>query len=275
TDYLQSETLSDRVHAKKIFELDSVGITSAELFIFGSATSLEVNGAKIAGLERLTSTGWTRAKIPVEHLKKGKNEFRLWGGGSLRVERSKQPGRSFKSADGGRTWHRDSLGAKGNQQGEYLIRLRIGRHAPRGWAMSPVLDLWGADIGRPAKLTKLSFSVGEQPKETSVKVLMRTGSSPDPDEKTWTPWTATEQERFHLRAVQWVKENAAGHRWAQLKFELQTQRPQQTPAVSSKASFEAELAVEKAPAPAAKLKSNPPRPAATPVPFIYEAPSPR
>src|SRR5262245_37628238 len=122
TDWLQSETLSDKVQAKKVFHLDSVGITSAELFIFGSAKNLEVNGQKVDGMERLVSTGWTRAKVPVEHLKAGANEFRIWGGGSLLVEPSKQPGRSFKSNDGGKTWSRDNLSGKSNQQGEYLIR---------------------------------------------------------------------------------------------------------------------------------------------------------
>src|SRR5262245_16358838 len=44
TDWLQGETLNDKVHARKVFQLDSVGITNAELFIFGSAKMLEVNG---------------------------------------------------------------------------------------------------------------------------------------------------------------------------------------------------------------------------------------
>src|SRR5205823_6469628 len=96
--------------------------------------------------ERLPSTGWTRATVPVDLLKVGGNDVYFSGGGSLLVEPSKKPGRSFKSTDAGRTWTTHNLTGKGNLEGEYVVRLRLGRYAPSGWAMSPVIDLWGPGI---------------------------------------------------------------------------------------------------------------------------------
>src|SRR5437870_2263397 len=154
TDWLQSEPLSDTVYAKKIFELDSADVTSAELLLFGSAKNLTFNG-KPLNAERLPSTGWSRAKVPVNLLKAGANEILLWGGGSLLVEPSKKPGRSAKSIDGGLTWTQHNLTGKGNVEGEYLIRLRLGRYAPRGWAVSPVIDLWGGGLAAPRKIDAL------------------------------------------------------------------------------------------------------------------------
>src|SRR5439155_26341231 len=117
TDWLQSEPLSDAIHAKKVFLLDSADVTSADLLLFGSAKNLAFNGKPIHA-ERLPSTGWSRAKLPVELLKAGTNEVMLWGGGSLLVEPSKKPARSAKSTDGGRTWTQHNLTGKGNVAGE-------------------------------------------------------------------------------------------------------------------------------------------------------------
>src|SRR5262249_10295400 len=44
TDYRQGETLSDRVWARKVLVLDSADVTSAELFLYGSAREVTVNG---------------------------------------------------------------------------------------------------------------------------------------------------------------------------------------------------------------------------------------
>ena len=47
TDFLQNEPLSDRVHAKKLFLLDSPDVKSAELFLFGNAEQIHVNGKPV------------------------------------------------------------------------------------------------------------------------------------------------------------------------------------------------------------------------------------
>src|SRR5207247_2835630 len=69
TDYHQTETLSDRVQVKKVFQLDSADLESAELFLFGTAKTVTVNGKAVAEVKRLESTGRSRAKIPVEWLR--------------------------------------------------------------------------------------------------------------------------------------------------------------------------------------------------------------
>src|SRR5207247_1686451 len=118
-------TLSDRVQVKKVFQLDSADLESAELFLFGTAKTVTVNGKAVAEVKRLESTGWSRVKIPVELLRAGANEVVLKDGGQLLLEPGK-PGRSFKTSDGGQTWSHRQLGRDNDQAGEYLLRLRLG-----------------------------------------------------------------------------------------------------------------------------------------------------
>jgi hypothetical protein len=230
TDFRQTEPLSDRVHGKKVLQLDSADLTAAELFVFGEAKKIAVNGKVLEKSEPLVSTGWTRVKVPPGYLKAGANEVVLSGGGSLLIEPGRRPGRSFKSNDGGRTWSDTELGSGNNLQGEYLVRLRLGRYAPRGWVLSEVLDLWGASgadgpVMIPGKL-KLIKGLGHlrkgRPVGVEVRPFLRTGSTPTPGAQTWTDWTPLDAD---------YKPDAAGsaHRWAQVKVELATSNPQATP----------------------------------------------
>jgi hypothetical protein len=227
TDWKQGESLSARVWAKRVFVLDSAEVTSAELFIFGSAHTIHCNGQPLSGAIRLVSTGWTRVRVPPALLKKGANEVVFSGGGGLLLEPSRQPGRSFKSSDGGKTWSKFTLGAGNNQQGEYVVRLRLGRYAARGWAKSGVIDLWTVrhgQIATPGKVIAIDGLAGlpQQPAGTKRAVWLRSGSTPTPDTKNWTEWLPL--DRRHQPAGV-----ASRHRWAQLKIELATDRPQATP----------------------------------------------
>jgi hypothetical protein len=265
TDWLQTEALSDQVRAKKVFHLDSADVTSAELFIYGSPKNVSVNGETVSN-ERLPSTGWTRAKVPVRALKVGDNEIQLSGGGNLLVEPSKRPGRSGKSTDGGRTWTRHNLTSKGNVEGEYVIRLRLGRYAPRGWAISPVLDLGGDGIAAAGKVQALvPGKAVAQAEGTRVSVFARAGSTPTFDAKSWTEWRALDQPMTPADSTL---------RWAQLKFDLETQHPQRTPRIRA-----GDVPVRGGPRETAggrvTLKSLTLAPPASPVPFVYEGTSPR
>src|SRR5262245_30648351 len=53
TDFHQTEPLNERVHARKVFPLDSADVGSAELFLFGSARQIHVNGMPLDRIERL------------------------------------------------------------------------------------------------------------------------------------------------------------------------------------------------------------------------------
>jgi hypothetical protein len=230
TDYRQGETLSDRAWAKKFFQLDSADASGAELFLFGEAKKITVNGQPLEKGEALVSTGWARVKVPPGHLKAGANEVVLSGGGSLLIEPGRGAGRSFKSNDGGRTWSGSELGTSDNLQGEYLVRLRLGRYAPSGWVVSEVLDLWAptsADghVILPCKLRAikgLSSLHQGRPAGVEVHPFVRTGSTPVPDPHTWTAWTALEADLTPDAAHE-------GHRWAQVKVEVATAKPQETP----------------------------------------------
>src|SRR5262245_54596249 len=64
TDFHQTETLGDRVRARKLFVLNSPEAAQAELFFFGTAKRIEVNGKEISPPQKLVSTGWSRAVVP-------------------------------------------------------------------------------------------------------------------------------------------------------------------------------------------------------------------
>ncbi|MCI0460810.1 MAG: hypothetical protein L0Z62_28005 [Gemmataceae bacterium] len=230
TDFHQTEPLGDRTQVKKVFVLDDTQLEDVELFFYGSAKQVRVNGTEVSPPQRLISTGWSRVSIPTDALKKGANEITFTGPGNLLLEPGRAPGRSYKSTDGGKTWTNETLGRKGGDQGEYLIRLRLGRYAARGSAMSQVVDLWATqtgEVGTPGKLVainSLAALTRGQPAGTRLAVSVRTGSTPTPDAKTWTGWAALDRD-YRPEA------SAQRHRWAQLKFDLSTSKPQATPRV--------------------------------------------
>lgn len=278
TDYRQSERLSERVQARKVFRLDSDDITSAELFLFGEAKSIAINGNVLWTVKPLVSTGWTRAKVPLKFLKAGENEFVFSGGGSLLIEPGR-PGHSFKSRDGGRTWSAQELGAKNSLSGEYIVRLRLGRYAPRGRVTSPVTDSWIAEedkIPIPGKTEW--FNSDEdlnkgQPEGTRLTAWRRTGSTPVPDATHWTDWRKLDGERK-------PDATTAGHRWAQLRYDLVTTRPQSTPRVKAFRLYFGSAGSNEQPKEWGTVKVLSPSASVRPpllssVPFVYQQPSPR
>src|SRR5262249_54082977 len=92
TDYRQTETLTERIHAKKVIPLDDIDVENAELFFFGMAKQVRMNGHPLK-VEPLVSTGWKRARFSSAFLKRGANEVLFAGGGNLLIE----PGRSGNS----------------------------------------------------------------------------------------------------------------------------------------------------------------------------------
>jgi hypothetical protein len=278
TDFHQTDTLSDRIQVKKIFTLDSAEV-GAELFFFGSAKQVHVNGKLVSPPARLVSTGWSRVAIPQQLLKAGDNEIVFSGGGRLLLEPAHKPGKSFKSGDGGRTWSNEALGAKSTQQGEYLVRLRLGRHATRGWAMSQVIDLWTTkpgDVaipGRVLSLQGLSSLRKAQPDGTRIAAAVRTGSTPTPDDKTWTGWMPLDKEYSPSGAT-------AQHRWAQLKFVLETTRSMVSPSLPREFSLAYRLEPGLPPRKEPLLVQRPKNDMftnlkITSLPFVYQEPSAR
>jgi hypothetical protein len=276
TDFRQTEDLKANVLVKKVFVLDSAEVTAAELFFYGSAREVHVNGKPASPPRPLAFTGWSRVAVVPGLLKTGENEI-FFKGGQLLLEPGRRPGRSFKSRDGGRTWSNERLGARGDQQGEYLIRLRLGRYASPGWAVSQVFDLWagrGGEIATPGKLLAVGSPASltqAQPAGTRATAWLRTGPTPSPDEANWTAWTPLNQEYRPTPP-------AERHRWAQLKFELGTARPQATPRVPPGFQLSWDFLPDPLPAAAVKAladKDGPPDAIRGSTAFAYQGPSPR
>ena len=276
TDFHQTEALSDRVQVKKVFVLDSPEATGAELFFYGSAREVRLNGKLLSPPQRLASTGWSRVQVAPELLKAGENALTFRGGGSLLLQPGRA-GRSHKSTDGGRSWSNRALGKDGEQQGEYLIRLRLGRYAAEGQAVSQVFDLWTrktGEIGTPGKVVAfkgLAALTRNQPDGTRLGIALRTGSTPTPDLQHWTAWQPLDKDHRSEGSAQ-------AHRWAQLRFVLRTSRPQATPRVPAAFALAFDFEPEAIPN-AGKLVIA--RTGATPAPrigatrFVYQGPSPR
>jgi hypothetical protein len=276
-DFRQTESLGDRAQAKKVFRLDAADVQGAELFLFGEARTIAVNGKRLEKSEPLVSTGWTRTKVPPGYLQAGDNEVVLSGGGGVLFEPGRGRGRSFKSSDGGKTWAADELGAKNAQTGEYVVRLRVSRYAPRGSATSAVLDLWSSEgLSVPGKLRRIK-GLGDlgkgQPEGTHVHAWLRTGTTPSPDGKNWTAWRELQQDYTPDAA-------GAAHRWVQLKIDLSTTHPQFTPRLHT-VGLEYERDLDAARLDAARgarvtrAKEEDRATATSSVPFVYQEPSPR
>ncbi|HEY7157310.1 MAG TPA: hypothetical protein VH575_25375 [Gemmataceae bacterium] len=278
TDYRQTEALSERIHAKKVFSLDDIDMDGAELFFFGTAKQVRINGHPLK-VEPLVSTGWKRARVSSTFLKTGANEIVFAGGGNLLIEPGRT-GHSFRSDNGGETWSNRDLGGNKHLRGEYLVRLRLPRYAPRGWAMSPVLDLWvsATGVGQAWKIDDFiamtDLNKG-QPDGTHLTAWLRTGGTPTPDERNWTNWRKLDRD---------VETDAktSGHRWAQLKFDFATTRAQATPRLRNVVLRRIGAPSEKRSAKEGTIKIIPPakdktetEPAIRSIPFVYQQPSPR
>jgi hypothetical protein len=274
TDFHQAELLSERVQAKKEFVLDNANVHGAELFLFGFAKEISVNGKPLPAVEPLKSTGWSRVKVPANLLQAGVNTFVFRGGGHLLLEPGKA-GRSFKSDDGGTTWSNRALGRNSNQEGEYLLRLRLERRAAAGWVMTQVFDLWKeGGAGSLVKVRGLSLEepLGKQPAGTQLTPWLRTGETPQPDGKHWTAWQKIDKDLVPAATQQ-------RHRWAQLKFDLATTKPQLSPRVPAAFMLVIEQRADVVPAwkGTVKVSHNPEQRLAVAgsVPFVYQEPSPR
>jgi hypothetical protein len=272
TDYHQSEALGGRVHVKKVFVLDSAGVRDSELFFYGTATEVLVNGQLLPAPKRLESTGWSRLHVSAGLLKDGVNVFVFRGAGQLLLEPGKA-GHSYKSEDGGTTWSNRALGRNSNQEGEYLVRLRLGRHAPSGWVMTQVFGLMDQSVQPGAVLkVRTPTELLKQPAGTQLTPWLRTGSTPQPDAKSWTAWQKLDQDLVPPAGQQ-------RHRWAQLKFELSTTKPQVSPRVPGTFSLVLETRPEQAQKVNGLLVFSQPLGSHGPnlgsVPFVYQEPSPR
>ena len=254
------EDLRKGIVIKKILEIEHPAAASARIVFKGMEVKgnreplyLSLNGEKfirpasiiaypqarqyidMAGLDR-----WFYVDIPVEKLRKGKNEILMWtesDSTSWRVliahinefKRGSltrtSPNRSLKSSNGGKSWSDTRLGAMDLIDGEYSIRLSIDRFLPSGEYVSPLIDPVNGD--NPLKLSsanlKLTFWPDfEEPFQTKAKAFIRFGSSPVIGDDSWTAWQSLERGQEYL---------LADKHYMQWKAELSTNDPLKTPLI--------------------------------------------
>ena len=201
--------------ARVEFDIPSAQVKSAELLFYvkGAGTGdmplrLTVNGHRIdhhRKVERMMTGGWDRTRIAARHLEKGLNEI-VFMNGTLFVDPG-PGGRSSRSFDRGRTWHRNALGPDGRTRGEYLVRLRLEGFAPRGELVSPVFDLAdpeGNGIAPRVAVRRLRLSHEKAaPRGTRIDLEMRSGSTPAFSARHWSPWEARTAIEKPGRFAQW------------------------------------------------------------------------
>lgn len=241
-----NEVLSERVWAKKEFVLDDPRADWVQLY-FGPASDkvrIEVNGRRltIGDPKKWAYGNWAIVDVPPDCLRRGTNEVIFSGQGALYVDNCLLPNRSARSQDGGQTWDYDHLGRDGQYNGEYMVRLGMGRYPEQGTLWSDGIDLpaLAADghIAPLAKPLAVQFAVDTQaPGATSVRFELRAGSVPEYDPERWSAWQPAAPGA-------WL-ELPTEHRYAQWRAVLATDNPLHTPLLRS-VTLRARLDVEPA-----------------------------
>jgi hypothetical protein len=211
------EHLSADDWARVEFDVPSAKVAGAELVYYVKGINatpdkplrIVVNGHGMNHRQQtknMMNGGWDRARIPARYLKDGLNTVDIGKSGGLHIDPG-AGGRSSRSFDGGATWHRNALGAHGQIQGEYLVRLRLKGFAPEGQLLSPACDLAhpeGAGIAPQVEIRRLRLSsAASVPRGTKIRFEMRSGSTPTFEPRSWTSWQEGTTLESPGRFAQW------------------------------------------------------------------------
>ncbi len=170
-------------------------------------------------------------------LRAGSNEIILRASGKVQIARddefalgsrtrTRHPGRSAKSTDGGKTWDYDHLGPEGKLSGEYGVRVFLDHYLAQGSLTMPVLDvgnLEGKALGAAITQTgPIRVAVtGEPGPAGRILVRARTGDTYVPDAKHWSAWEVLGETGGAIAAPR--------GRYAQIALELSSRDPLQSP----------------------------------------------
>jgi hypothetical protein len=219
---------------RKEFKLDKVQAESAVLLIHANTYNpdefnkqggflwVEVNGRPIRlelDIPRMLTGGWVRCDVPVSYLKSGLNSVVIRNETPVpfhaSVEASRIPNRSAKSRNGGKTWDYRYLGREGFIDGEYLIRLRLGRYPESGEILSDFIEVASLvtdEVVKPAlRLRKIDLEIEKlTPPGTAISLALRGGSMPSYNPESWSAWTPvselTDRDYQDWRFLQWRAE---------------------------------------------------------------------
>ena len=270
-----NEVLSDRVWAKKEFVLDDPRAKWVQLY-FGAASDkvrITVNGRQLTiGDPKSWPYGnWATVDVPPDCLRRGMNEVVFSGEGMLYVDNCLFPNRSARSQDGGKTWDYDHLGRDGEFNGEYMVRLGLGRYPGEGTLWSDGVDL--AALAGPGPIAPLATPLAVQlaadtrtPDTTAVRFELRSGTSPEYDPERWAAWRPAAPGA-------WL-ELPATHRYAQWRAVLTTANPLITPLLRS-VTLRARLDVTDAPKIMGVERFENQQIIRSSYPFVYQRPSSR
>lgn len=232
------ESLAKQIWLRKQLVVDDPRADRAILLIGSRGTlQFDINGSP-RQLRQIKNAGsyWQAFELPSDVLKKGLNEFKMHGTGSVWIARddeysagsrtrTRHPDRSAKSTDGGETWDDKRLGTAGNVDGEYYVRIFFDRYRRQGSLLLPVVDV-GQDKGDVISppLTSVGrvcvrTQANTQPDE-KVTVWLRSGSTAVPVGEGWTDWRELGSDG--------VLEKPAG-RYVQVRVLLQTNNPLSSP----------------------------------------------
>ena len=213
------DELSHGINSRVQFDLYSDRVGGAQLLFYVNedATtqtqpmSMRVNGdgplSHTQDPERMLTGGWDRTDIPAAMLVRGRNEFVFGDNGVLFFD-PLPGGGSSRSFDSGNTWHTGSLGAGRDLEGEYMVRLRLHGHPPKGTMTSNVIDLADPEgegvVAACENISEVGLSSEQElPAGTAVSLELRSGSRPRFDPANWSPWSATNQLLQPGRYLQW------------------------------------------------------------------------
>jgi transglutaminase-like putative cysteine protease len=270
------EKLSSQVWIKKELLIADPFAEKATLLVAPGGDLRAIINGKAVELKSTAKAGqyWQIYSIPVESLKSGKNEIVLHGTGKIWIARAEDfaagsrtrdmhPNRSARSTDNGKTWDYDRLGAAGDIDGEYCVRVHLDRIRSHGFLTLPVVDvanLTGHVIAPNAKPDG-AVRVRVDAKDGQVKMRARSGSTLQPRDKDWSEWRDVEKDAT-LRDL-------AG-RFVQIEIKLTATDPRETPKLK-------QVAIESPDAPAADwvrklrvIENDNPEIVRSTIPFEYE-----
>jgi hypothetical protein len=237
--------------ARKLLDVPRPEAHSAHLVVCAcplkgerAALRVQFNGHALPPRSRKTYGSWQVIPVPTELLKAGDNEavFSCKGkkGWQIGLAQRKdilrnapdlkdRPCRSFKSTDGGRRWSR-KIGEHGDVRGELMVRLNLDQHAKKGELVGPVIDLAqkacpGAGPVQPVKVRSARVVAdADLPKRTTVRLNVRTGTSPVYDRARWGRWMRVDKDGTVAGPL---------HRFVQWRATLRTSDPTSTPALKA------------------------------------------
>ena len=246
TTYTMGEIIVGDTRIKKEFYLERVEADKALLLIHCNTHDMSmlknrslflwvtVNEKPIKlfiDVERMLTGGWVRCDVPVQYLKDGLNEVTIHNETKHEVrisaEASRIPNRSAKSIDGGKTWDYDHLGKNDFIDGEYLVRLRLGRYPARAEIKSDFIELASLvtdEVIKPEiRLRSIAVELKSKlPAGTSVDLKIRGGKTPAYNPESWSHWQA-QSEVNDTVISEW--------KFFQWRIELKTEDHRVSPAI--------------------------------------------